>query len=304
MDNINETTESWIRKICISKDKNRKKEKKEEKIKSDRMKHLLQLSMTFPTKMEEEASVWGFLCPIIRMQPLLPSDEDAESLDKPSLAANVKANIVRYEDAKATSKYETLAEVISYFQRMYLSNPNFLHLVFKPVYDLMVPFTNKEAIENINQIQNILTSVKTEGLIEQITGQEFQEMTIKCILNRRIDLYSDALTKYAKAQEEEEPENDDETSVRAALKNLSVSGTALKKASLTVNQIHFFIGYLKNEIGQLNFLESRGNTDTRQTGTRGRYQGNNQGERQFRPQYQNFNMIEQRGINQQQQNTG
>ena len=103
-----------IRKICISKDKNRKKEKKEEKIKSDRMKHLLQLSMTFPTKMEEEASVWGFLCHLIRMQPLLPSDEDAESLDESSLVANIKVNIVRYVDAKATSKNETLAEVISY----------------------------------------------------------------------------------------------------------------------------------------------------------------------------------------------
>ena len=81
------------------------------------------------------------------MQPLLPSDEDAESLDEPSLVANVKANILRYEDAKATSKYETLAEVISYFQRLYLLNPNFLRLVFKPVYDLKVPFTNKDAIE-------------------------------------------------------------------------------------------------------------------------------------------------------------
>ena len=111
------------------------------------MKRLLQLSMTFPTKMEDEAWVLGFLCHLIRMQPLLPSDEDAESLDEPSLLANIKANIVRYEDAKATSKYETLAEVISYFQRLYLLNPNFLRLVFKPVYDLKVPFTNKDAIE-------------------------------------------------------------------------------------------------------------------------------------------------------------
>ena len=97
-------------------------------MKSDRMKRLLQLSTTFPTKVEDGASVLAFLSHLIRMQQLLPSEEDAESLDEPSLVANVKANIVRCKDAKAASKYETLAEVISYFQRMYLSNPNFLHL--------------------------------------------------------------------------------------------------------------------------------------------------------------------------------
>ena len=99
------------------------------------MKRLLQLSTTFPTKMEDEASVLEFLCHLIRMQPLLPSDENAESLDEPALVAN----IIPYEDVKATSKYETLAEVISYFQYMYLSNPIFLRLVFQPVYDLKVP---------------------------------------------------------------------------------------------------------------------------------------------------------------------
>ena len=114
-----------------------------------------------------------FLCHLIRIQPLLPSQEDAESLDAPTLVANVKANIVRYDDAKATSKYETLAEVISYFQRMYSSNPNFLRLVFKPVYNLKVRFTNKNTIENINQAQNILVSVKKAALIEQITGPDF-----------------------------------------------------------------------------------------------------------------------------------
>ena len=98
--NINKTIETWVRKICVSKDKNKKKEKKEEKMKSDRMKRLLQLSTTFPTKMEDEASVLAFLCHLIRIQLLLPSDEDAESLDKPALVANVKANIIRYEDAR------------------------------------------------------------------------------------------------------------------------------------------------------------------------------------------------------------
>ena len=171
------------------------------------------------------------------------------------------------------------------------------------MYDLKVPFTNRDAIENINQIQNILASFETASLIEQITGQDFQVMTIKCILNRRIDLYTDSWTKYAKAQEGERPEEDNGISMGAALKNLSVSVTALKQTSLTVNQIHFFITYLEDEIKQLNFLESRGNNDNRQTGARGRYQGN-QGERQFRPRYQNFNLIEQRGPNQQQQNIG
>ena len=110
--------------------------------------------------------------------------------------------------------------MISYFQSMYLSNPNFLHLVFKPVYDLKAPITNKDTIENIDQVQNFLTSVNTAGLIEQITGPDFQKMTFKCILNRRIDLYIDAYSNYAKAQEEED-QNDEETSVVAALKSLS-----------------------------------------------------------------------------------
>ena len=171
------------------------------------------------------------------------------------------------------------------------------------MYDLKVPFTNRDAIENINQIQNILASFETASLIEQITGQDFQVMTIKCILNRRIDLYADSWTKYAKAQEGERPEEDNGISMGAALKNLSVSVTALKQTSLTVNQIHFFITYLEDEIKQLNFLESRGNNDNRQTGARGRYQGN-QGERQFRTRYQNFNLIEQRGTNQPQHNIG
>ena len=46
-------------------------------------------------------------------------------------------------------------------------------------------------------------------------------MTRKCILNRRIDLYTDSWTKYAKAKEVEHSEEDDDTSVvGAALKNL------------------------------------------------------------------------------------
>ena len=63
------------------------------------MNSLLQLSTTFPTKMEDEASVLRFFCHMLKMQPLLPSDEDTDFLDEPALVANVKANIIRYEDA-------------------------------------------------------------------------------------------------------------------------------------------------------------------------------------------------------------
>ena len=119
---------------------------------------------------------------------------------------------------------------------MYLSNTNFFRLALEPIYDLKVPYTNRDAMENIYYVQNILTSVKTASLIEQIMGQDVQEITRKYILNRRIDLYTDSWTRYAKAQEGEQPEEDDDTSVGAALKNLSISVTAQKQASLTVNQ--------------------------------------------------------------------
>ena len=185
---------------------------------------------------------------------------------------------------------------------MYLSIPNFLRLAFQPIYDLKSPFRNRDAIENINYVQNILASVKTASLIDQITGQDYQEMTRKCILNRSIDLYTDAWSKCSKAREVPSEKKDD-TSVGAALKKLSLSVTSLKKAALTVNQVHFFIAYLVEEIKQLNFLESRGNTDNRQATTRGRYQ-NNQRDKQFRPRCQAFNLIEQRNINPQQQNMG
>ena len=134
------------------------------------MKKMLQLSTTFSTKMQDESSVLEFLCHMIRIEPLLPSDEDADSLDESTLVANVKTNIVRYDDVQATSKYETLSEITSYFQQMYLSNSSFLRLAFQPIYELKMPYNNRDAIENINFIQNILASVKTASLIDQITG--------------------------------------------------------------------------------------------------------------------------------------
>ena len=66
---------------------------------------------------------------------------------------------------------------------MYLANPGFLHLVFRPIYSMKSPYNNKEAIDNINQVQNILASVRTANLIEQIKGSDYQEMVAKCILN-------------------------------------------------------------------------------------------------------------------------
>ena len=85
------------------------------------------------------------------------------------------------------------------------------------------------------------------------------------------------------------------------MKNLSISVTSLKKASLTINQVNFFISYLKVETEQLNLLESRANPGNRQSTARGGFQ-NTQGGGQFKPRYQAFNTVEQRNFNQQQQN--
>ena len=101
-------------------------------------------------------------------------------------------------------------------------------------------------------------------------------MTRKCILNKRIDIYFDAWSKYSKVNERTSEEEAD-TSVGAALKNLAISVTSLKKAALMVNQVNFFISYLKDEIQQLTLLESRANPGNRQSTTRGGFQ-NTQGE--------------------------
>ena len=179
------------------------------------------------------------------MRPLLPSEDDQEFLDEPALVSNIKSNIVRLEDARATAKYETLGEIIQYLQNMYLANPGFLRLVFKPIYLMKNPYNNKEAIYNINQVQNILASVRTANLIEQITGSDYQEMVAKCILNRRLDMYTNAWSKYARDQEKEEPEEEDTMSVGDTLRNLSIRVTSLKQATIIVSQVNFFIKHLK-----------------------------------------------------------
>ena len=76
--------------------------------------------------------------------------------------------------------------------------------------------------------------MKTASLIDQISGDDYTEMTRKCILNKRIDIYFDAWSKHAKLNERT-CGGDSATSVGAALKNLSISVTSLKKASLTTN---------------------------------------------------------------------
>ena len=62
--------------IFTARDRNKKKEKKEERLKSVKMKRLLQFSLDFPTKLEDDASVLAFLCHLIRMQLLLPAEDD------------------------------------------------------------------------------------------------------------------------------------------------------------------------------------------------------------------------------------
>ena len=61
------------------------------------------------------------------------------------------------------------------------------------------------------------------------------------ILNRRIDFYMDAWTKFAKAHEGDQPDNMEGAIVERAFGNLLVSVTALKQAYLTSNQINLFI---------------------------------------------------------------
>ena len=94
---------------------------------------------------------------------------------------------------------------------------------------------------------------------------------------RRIDLYTDDWTKLAKNQEGDEPENLEDANVEQALKGFSISVNALKQASLTINQIHFFIDYLNDEVKQLNFVESREHQpENKQAGAQKRYQNNSQ----------------------------
>ena len=70
---ISDTMQDWMKSIFRAKDRNKKRERKEERLKTDKMKRLLQFSLEFPTKLEDDTSVLAFMCHLIRMQPLLPS---------------------------------------------------------------------------------------------------------------------------------------------------------------------------------------------------------------------------------------
>ena len=57
--NNSDTMQTYMKSIFKAKDRNKKREKKEERLKSDKMKRLLQFSLEFPTKLEDDASVFG-----------------------------------------------------------------------------------------------------------------------------------------------------------------------------------------------------------------------------------------------------
>ena len=101
------------------------------------------------------------------------------------MVTEIKSNVIRYKDAKAILNYETLSEVIRYFIRNYLNDPNFLHLVFKPIYDLPNLYTTKDAVKNINTVENILSTVKTA----KMTIQALEEM-------HAVQVYLEASLRY------------------------------------------------------------------------------------------------------------
>ena len=66
-----------------------------------------------------------------------------------------------------------MSEVIGHFTRNYLNDPNFLRLVFKPIY------ITRDAVKKIDPVENILSSVKASKLIDKITIQSLEEMQYK-----------------------------------------------------------------------------------------------------------------------------
>ena len=178
---------------------------------------------------------------------------------------------------------------------MYLSNPTFLRLVFKPIYTMRKPFNNKDAINNINAVQNLLSSIKLANLIEQISGADLQEMVNKCILLRRLDAYTTAWLTHSQDLEKEEPHDGDATSVGEALKSLSIGVNALKQASLVLSQVNFFVKYLPFELKQLNLQENKNGIDQKPE-TNGKFQTN---QNIVRARYQNFGSIQQNAAIQQ-----
>ena len=70
---------------CEEKDNNKKLEKKEDRLRQDKMKRLQAMSLNYTNKLGHEAPVLDFLCYILKLQPLLPGPEDLEMLDEETL---------------------------------------------------------------------------------------------------------------------------------------------------------------------------------------------------------------------------
>ena len=86
--------------------------------------------------------------------------------------------------------------------------------MFKSIYELSVPINTKYAVKNINTVENMLSSIKSAQLMDQITEQDYEEMTYKYILRQRPDAYTEAWTKFNREQEgaEREAEEDNQLS--------------------------------------------------------------------------------------------
>ena len=67
-------------------------------------------------------------------------------------------------------------------------------------------------------------------------------------MERWLESYTEAWTKYIREQEESKTQQDHEETKAQALKGLTLSVKVFKLASRTVFQVSFFIGNLKTEI--------------------------------------------------------
>ena len=122
---------------------------------------------------------------IVKLALLLPGPEDVELLDEDLLVSNIKANVIRHQDSKAISKFEKLSEAIRYFPCNYLQNPNLLKLPD--------PQNTQEAVANINIVESITSVIKTAKLLEQISQADYETITARCLLRRRLDNYTRVL---------------------------------------------------------------------------------------------------------------
>ena len=168
----------------------------------------------------------------------------------------------------------------SYFHRMYLSNPNYLQLAFQPIYQLRIFFTNRDANENINFVQNILASVKTGSLIQDKISRRWpgNVSSIEELICTRTHGLSMPRPK--------------KSSIRKKI--MTHQWGQLLRTYL--NSLLYFLPWGWDQAAQILGVQEY----LREQTSRRRNQGY-QGDKQFRPRYQNFNLVEQRGTNQSQQ---